>query len=278
MRPSSGSEMLVDRRGWRWLFALSVLTACARPPPPPEPSRPAAVRVPITPKPPSSASASDAGFRAAEDDAGPAFHRLPIAMPNGSCTLLVRARSFEETPDAWILQSVTWLSTESGDTCVEDVLFDTSDGDDPLEAGVIGKPGKHRASDAPAGGVLADLSFDGHPDLCIVAIWGAYNYSQRCFVFTLDQSRFVRNEELEEMIFMDVDEKQRVLRSAHRVSGPIYQETEKRWISGKLVTTKTTTTWVGEKPDGSPLPSGKSWFEEHVLKGDRLVKVRSGVR
>jgi hypothetical protein len=214
-------------------------------------------------------------------------HRLTFALGAGrNCSLLLRAQFFEETKDAWLIGNVRWLATEAGDGCAAGVLFDAATEtstaeEEPIESlqgGAIAKPGGSGLGDAAFGGLIEDVNFDGNADLCVVALWGAYNYSQRCFVFDAGDRRFVRTAELEDMLNLEVDARRRVLKSSHRAGGPVYEATERRWIDGKLVTTRRTVTHLGEKPDGTALPSGKSWVVEHALRGGKLVIVREGVR
>src|SRR5262249_55737330 len=134
----------------------------------------------------------------------------------------------------------------------------TSDIDrEPLEAGIFQKPGKKLPSDMsdPAvRNVIDDLEFDGYAELCMVVTAGAYNYSQKCWLFNRAARTFVRNEDLDPLIFVSIDRRNKKLTSSFRAGGPIYSKNEYVWQQGNLVQMLEETTVVGQKLDGSPLP------------------------
>jgi hypothetical protein len=220
----------------------------------------------------------------------PLVHRIEIVLRPASkpCTLLVRSAIFEDTTDYWMLGAVSHLATEQSAGCAAGVLFDPSvevvpEGEEPteaLEAGAMAKPGGRELSgEIPEGAVLADYDFDGSLDLCVKQSFGAYNFSQRCWLFDPTARRFVRNAELETMQNIEIDVSKRMLASSWRVGGPVYTAVQKRWIDGKLVTIREVLTHLGETPSGKPLPPGKSsWEVVSVRRGGKLVKQSEGPR
>jgi hypothetical protein len=289
--------MMVDvrRSGPVWLVALAALAigACAagtarrtR-----EEPRPA----PVTEVLVSTAESASTAPQLATADAAPVVeqrtaHRITLALGPAAkpCTLVIRSDAFEDAADHWMLHSIRYLASEQSAGCSSGVLFDASvevvpegqEAPEALEAGVIIKPGaKLTPDELPQGGVLADYDFDGQLDLCVTELFGAYNFSQRCWIFDKGQRRFVRNAELESMQQIEIDAGKKLLSSSWRVGGPVYTAVQKRWIDGQLATVREVLTHLGETPNGKPLPPGKSsWEVVYERRGGKLVKLSEGPR
>ena len=235
-------------------------SAPARPAPPPEPARPSVV------------------------------HRVAVQLrPGGArCTLAFDSEFFEDYHDWLTIGQVRRVTSEASPGCADGVLYDVTtelklrpDDPDPspLWVGMVVLPGHHLPPEETASfpNVLEDLNFDGYVDLCLVEYSGAYNYSQKCWLFDPKARKFVRHPELSEVLFPKVDRSKQRLSSSIREGGPIYSRSEWKWRDGKLVKTQQIVTTFGEKPDGSPLPAGfECWVVRSELRGDALVKLSEG--
>lgn len=217
-------------------------------------------------------------------------NRVSLTLEPGKreCTLVFDGESFEDHPEWFVVTSVTRIATENGEGCAESVFYDFSketrphpEAMDPqrLVAGSFHKPGQTLPQDAdgPFWNLTRDLNFDGIVDLCVVVMTGAYNYSQQCWLFDKPSRTFVRHTDLDDLIFLQVDEKKKKLTSAFRAGGPIYENNEYEWRQGKLVKTFQSISYFGEKPDGTPLSAGFShWLIRNELKGGKFVKTFEG--
>lgn len=262
--------------------------ACAGAPTP----TPAPTPIPIAsataaPEPAPLPSADAGAPEAPPPDPGPktGIHRwlVPLGGSVGSCTLALRGALFSENESTWFMAGIDRVETELGGGCAAAIVYEAKREDDYLSGGPIAKPGRlaEASADAggPLGGFLLDMSFDGILDLCLTAGVGAYAYSQQCWVFDPKQRAFVREPELDEMQWLEVDATNRRLSASFRVGGPEYRRLEKGWVGGELVTLRTVTTILGETPRGKPLPKGTStWEIVYERRGKRLVKVSEGAK
>jgi len=217
-------------------------------------------------------------------------HRVDLTLEPSKppCTLLLDGQLFDDHPEWFVITSVTRMATENGESCAGAVFYDFSKetrkhpeamDPEPLVAGSFQKPGKTVPADAdgPFWNLTEDLNFDGIVDLCVVVMTGAYNYSQQCWLFDKSARTFVRHADLDDLIFLKVDPQKKKLTSAFRAGGPVYENNEYEWRQGKLVKTFQSTSYFGEKPDGTPLAAGFShWLIRKELRGDKLVKTFEG--
>jgi hypothetical protein len=217
-------------------------------------------------------------------------HKVALTLKPGDapCTLVWDGKVFEDHPEWFTITSVTRIATEDGGACASAVFYDllketkrNPDDMDPMElvAGIFEKPGQKLPADVDTStwNVTEDLDFDDVADLCVVVMTGAYNYSQKCWLFDTKSRTFVRNEELDELIFMTVDRKKQILKNAFRAGGPVYENNEYKWQKGKLVNTYKAVSYFMEKPDGGPLPPGFGhWLTRYELRNGKLVKTFDG--
>ncbi len=237
-----------------------------------------------TPPPPAAPSEDDY-----EDDKTP--HKVALTLEPGKppCTLVFDGALFKNKPEWFVITSVSRIATEESGGCAANEFYNVKhekklrpdDMDpEPLTAGIFLKPGQTRPADLegdPVWNVTEDLNFDGVMDLCVVSMTGAYNYSQYCWLFDTNTRKFVRNTELDELIFMKIDPKTKKLTSAYRAGGPVYVNHEYEWRNNKLVKTYHSTSYFGEKPDGTPLAAGFShWVIRHELRNGKFVKTFDG--
>ena len=270
----------------RALGAALLISACTTGRPPPE-----AVVVRLPPAATASTAAAPSTTAPLTAPAASAAKRVTVDLGPGAraCTFTFEAALFEDQPNRFVVAGVERFATEASTSCAAGVLYDaaqakpaTAGEEEPeaLEGGVFQKPGRPQApepDEVSSWNLLRDLNFDGYADLCVVAMAGAYNYSQRCWVFEPERRAFRREEALDELIFLEVDEAKRQLSSGYRVGGPTYTTGTFGWQGRSLVKLTTVTTILGEGPDGKPLPKGyERWEERYERRGGKLVKVFGG--
>lgn len=227
-----------------------------------------------------------AGERPAPDEAGEAT--IVDVGPGVRCALVWDATTFEATDESWNAVGVRRIATRAGGGCQAAVLFDAAAElaacqrhhaasyceEEPLNGGTLWRAG---APEGNSGIELVDVNFDGHRDLCVEARMGAYNYSQRCWLFRPKEGIFERYEPLDEIIWMTVDADAKVLRHGMRIGGPAYMDQVLGWEAGELVVLERTETILGEDPHGQPLPAGYSRYETRwERRGGQLVKIGAG--
>lgn len=242
--------------------SVSAAPTAEAPPPPPEPS-----------------------------DDEPSPHKVSLTLEPGKppCTLVLEGDLFQDHPEWFVITSVSRMATEESGGCQAGVLYDLSketkahpDDMDPeaLTAGIFRKPGQTLpadVSDGPLWNLTEDLNFDGVMDLCVVVMTGAYNYSQQCWLFDTKSRTFARHRALDELIFVEVDQKKKKLKSSFRAGGPVYENNEYEWQKGKLVKTYQSVSYFGETPDGKPLSAGFShWIIRRELRNGKWVKTFEG--
>ncbi len=220
----------------------------------------------------------------------PSRHQVSLTLDHGKppCTLHFEGLFFEDHPEFFKIGNVVRIATEDSGGCAAGIVFDLStepaiDSDGlerhPLVAGFFKKPGQTLPKDVDAASwnEIQDLNFDDIADLCVVVETGAYNYGQRCWLFDEQTRTFVRHAELDDLIFVEVDHKTKKLKSAYRGGGPVYRNNEYEWQKGKLVKVFESIAYFGEKPDGTALPPGASfWLIRHELRGGKMVKTFDG--
>ena len=286
-----GVENMVDKRCMRRLASVGCagmgLIACGSPPVPPAPAAPPPV---------ATIDAIDEGIEPETEPPG-AEEPPPLPgelteielAPGKRCELAWEAGGFRAVDDGWVITSIRRIGTREGGACRAGIFFDgvaeaaegCTDGaadalcePEPLDGGVLPKSpplDEHRGMD------LADMNFDGYRDLCVQAFMGAYNYSQRCFLFRPAEGRFERYEPLDDIIWMSLDPDAKQIRHGLRLGGPAYMDQVLGWENGDLVVLTRTETVLGERPDGQPLPPGHSRYEiVYERRGGQLVKIREG--
>jgi hypothetical protein len=124
---------------------------------------------------------------------------------------------------------------------------------------------------------ILDLNFDGYADLCVdESSPGDHFYTQRCWLFDPDRRTFVREQALDPLIFVEVDEATKTLRSQRPAGGDVWVNTEYQWMAGTLMMTVEEVTRPTQ-PDGSALPLGfNRWRERKERRNGRLVPVVNG--
>lgn len=213
---------------------------------------------------------NDAGRVDAAEPEDVAIARVPVALGPGpaSCTLVFEASQASEADTHWTIVSIHRIRVEPGEGCVEAVLFDEerdrpTDPDEPsgpLEAALVPKPGKLDAfvaemSDGP-GSALVDVNFDGYLDLRVLRMSGNYTSTFRFWTYDPVSRAFASSLELDALFSPDFDASARTVSEGGRASGSMYFSATYQWIAGKLEPMTKVTTWLGEKPDGTPLPRG----------------------
>jgi hypothetical protein len=218
-------------------------------------------------------------------------HRLSLRIDPaaGACTIVMRSGTFTDGESSIVVAVIDRVFTEDSAGCKAGVLFDLAseppgspdEPNDALSGGVIALPGKlgevSKDADGPLGGFFEDLSFDGVMDLCVVQAYGAYNYSQRCWVFDKTTRRFARVPGLDEHLFLSIDVAHKRLISSYRLGGQAYTRLESGWVNGKLVTLRRVTSYLGETPSGETLEQGGVYEVVHERRGNKLVKVSERV-
>jgi hypothetical protein len=210
-----------------------------------------------------------------------------LAPDQPPCELEVEAGLVDDSEVDFAVVGVTRLATIEGGACSAGVLYDYAaeharDPDaylDPMMGGRLRKPGADVGDDWEGDDTchLEDLDFDGWADLCLVEIFGSYNYSQRCWRFDPSARTFRREPDLDPLTFATVDRANRRLESSRRVMGPVYEWQRHVWEQGKLVLDADEITYVGETPQGKPLtPPATEWVRRRERKRGKLVVVHDG--
>lgn len=199
--------------------------------------------------------------------------RVPYWTSKGAepCVLVVHSGTPIRQEQVITLPGVDRIAAEASTACVEHVLFDASrEGPDSelggLEALSVplfpgGVPEGDDGSMLPQFFAPADMNFDGYTDLKVLAIMGAYNAGFAMFVYDPARFMFVRNAELEGLLWPTFDEKTKTVSSGGRYGGPMYGSTESRWIEGALVDEKEVVSILGEDPNGLGLPPGYTSYQ-----------------
>lgn len=214
-------------------------------------------------------------------------HRLDVELQPGApgCRMVFDSGMYEDHQDWYTAAMISRIMTEASPGCAAGELFDVSketkahpDDLDPdvLQGGVFSKPGHPETDETKdSWNRFEDLNFDQYADLCVVNMTGAYNYSQKCWLFDPATRKFVRNAELDDVIFMAVDRKKKTISNFMRAGGPHYMQAEYGWIGGKLSVLWSENIILGETPTGKRIP-GMRWVVRHERRGDKLVKVKEG--
>jgi hypothetical protein len=293
------------------LLSLAGQVACGDGVSSPKARPPTAPAVPIAPEPAaidyaepvsSGASSAPAWPSASEPPPKPAApplvpHSTPIELaPGKSCTLEWTVSDFEELDDYWRVIVVRRIATVAGGACKQSVFWDLDAGigvgcdaslhdmfacdpsvpPDSLNGGILTKPGATPPQEA-MGVELVDWNFDGYRDLCVMDAMGAYNYSQKCWLFRPKSGVFERYEPLDDIIWAKPDPRTKTIKNGMRLGGPEYMSQRLGWERGELVVLERTTTILGGKPDGPPLPAGfDAWEIVERRVGGKLVQVSEG--
>lgn len=276
-------------------IGISAFVACTRTQVAPRP-------VVVTMAPPPSASVSanlppedpapNAAAPESSDTDPTPRHKLVLTVRPGDppCTLVLDANAFREEPEWFMLMGVSRMATESGGSCAASVFYDFATEPKqpmmeesealPLEAGVFCKPGQTLPKDMDGVTVwnrAEDLDFDDDTDLCVVTRTEGYLYDQMCWLFDASSRTFVRNDDLDALIFMTIDRKKKTLSNSIRSGGSVHHNNEYEWQHGELVNTKSSMTIMGQTMDGKPLPPGFShWEVRHERRKGALVKTFEG--
>lgn len=276
-------------------FALA-LCGCAggSPAPAPAPAPPRASAEIPPPPPPATAPAVDAGSSDAPGDAAPEAEPEPIvrgsfALRKGlaPCKFVFRAGVGSQNANGRYLMGISRIETEASEVCAAHVVYDAEserkrdpDALDALEGGFLPDPGKLDAARAEPEGpepVFVDANFDGYLDLAVGAVSGAYNRSSRFWLYDPASKRFVPSNELEALLMPRFDAAKKRVKAGGRAGGPVYVGSEHEWVGGKLETVWSETTYLGETPQGQPLPKGfRSWKVRYERRGGTQKKVHDG--
>ena len=205
------------------------------------------------------------------------------------CTLVLDGERFEDHPEWFTITNVTRMATEESGGCAAGVFYDLSKDikpdtswldSQPLAAGAFQKTEKPLPAEAeggPGSNRTEDLNFDGVNDLCVVQARGAYGYSQKCYLFDTKSRTFVHYPDLDDVVSMMIDRQKKKITNSYRVGGPVYENNEYVWQKGKLVKTFRETSYLFEKPDGTPLnPPFHHWLTKYELRNGKLVKTFDG--
>lgn len=285
---------MVHRIAWT-VLATSSLAACAAGSPspvtstPPTPADPAVIVSAVPASALASAPAPVVSAPLPDGDSEERVHRIDLELQPGApkCRLVFESGMFELQQDWFSAAMITRIATEASPGCAAGTLYDLSketkakpDDLDPdvLQGGLFRMPGRPETEETKESwNHFEDLNFDQNADLCVVNMTGAYNYSHRCWLFDPTSRTFVRNADLEEVIFMTIDRTKKTLSNSMRAGGPHYMRAEYAWIGGKLAVLWSENIILGEKPDGKSIP-GKQWVVRYERKGNKLVKVREGAQ
>ncbi|MBI3207173.1 MAG: hypothetical protein HYZ29_36890 [Myxococcales bacterium] len=175
------------------------------------------------------------------------------------------------------LMAISRIELLATDVCAAHVVYDAeverkaalAEALDALQGGFLPNPGKLGAAAALGEGpppLFVDANFDGYLDLAVEAMSGAYNSSSRYWLFEPSTKRFVRSTELEVLLMPRFFAKRKRIAAGGRAGGNVYVSSEHEWVKGKLETVWSQTTYLGETPQGQPLPRG---FREYRVRYER---------
>jgi len=231
--------------------ALTAVAVAPEPEPTPEPAP--------EPEPPPVATASSPPEVIIDLKA----HTTPLELaPGKTCEVAWHAARFEARDDGWWVISIGTIETIGGDLCTAATVYEDATekkvicGNAPpgeacdFESGFTGGfiPAGGSTPDREFQGVLfADMNFDGYRDLCIQVMMGAYNYSQRCFLYRPQRRTFERYPALDPVIWATLDPAKKEIRHGMRVGGPTYMSAKYRWVGDALVMTQRVVTTLGER-------------------------------
>jgi hypothetical protein len=201
--------------------------------------------------------------------------------------MIFDAGVFSEEADSFVAGDISRIATAEGGACAARALYDLAREPkdsygmeaEALAGGPFLKPSRPRPKDYDGNewDHFLDMNFDGYADLCVVVLTGAYNYSQRCWLFDPTSRTFVREKTLDEIIFMTLHPDQKVIEAGYRAGGPTYFHGEWAWQKKALVPTLEVWTTLGARPDGKDLPKGFThWVVRKERRAGRLVKVLDG--
>ena len=222
-----------------------------------------------------------------DEPTGPRRIRVVLAPDQPPCELEFDAGIVDESEVDFAVGGITRIATIEVGSCSEGVLYDLeaerarapNDELEALKGGRLRKPGADVGDtwDGDDTCRLEDVDFDGWADLCLVEIFGSYNYSQRCWRFDPSARTFRREPDLEPLTFATIDRANRRIESARRMTGAVYAWQRHVWEQGKLVLDADEITYVGETPQGKALkPPATEWVRRRERKRGTLVVVREG--
>jgi hypothetical protein len=270
---------------------LLVLSSCATPPPPGTPK-------PAPTAPPSSTAAPAAAPTASSSSAAaPPSITLSVPLASGAaCRLLV-----EGTGSVTRVDGIERITVEPSPDCEGGVLMDWS----AVENGVgqaYGGPVVHGdvpdPVTQPAGVQIADLSFDGEADVCVLTrsnglANGVIESFYACWLYDPAKRTFVLSHALSDLLWPVVDRAAQTItagvtfdsepgfRHRNKWIGPdIVTWGRYQWIDGALVPLERTVTRMTQTPDGRPLPPKASRWEtrERRTNGTRVTVFDGAVR
>lgn len=229
---------------------------------------------------------ADAVEPAREPEPAPVV-RASFALRAGlaPCRFVFRAGVGSTVDVGRYLMSISRIELEASEVCAAQVVYDAEAemkaapdrALEALESGLLPNPGKLAAAAGLREGpdpIFVDANFDGYLDLAVGAASGAYNRSSRYWLFEPSTKRFVQSAELEELLMPSFDAKRKRIKAGGRAGGPVYVSSEHEWVSGKLETVFSQTTYLGETPTGKPLPRG---FREYRVRYERRGKAQKKV-
>ena len=236
----------------------------------------------------STASASASASAVAKPEAAPELKsplRVELALRDGDppCTFVIEASLLSEDDLSYFVHGISRIAVEESPLCAAATLFDAEaearadpDAWGSLDGGRIPKPGHvfdaQADSDDESNLVTIDMDFDGHLDLDVREMMGAYNASHRDWIYDPQRRGFVRNEALEELMWPHFDAKKKLVTAGGRAGGPIYAGGEYAWNHGKLEAQEEFTTYLGQDPNGGPLPAGYNRWETRQRRVNGVMK------
>lgn len=241
------------------------------------------------PTPEDAGASADAAAPEPEPEPAPVV-RASFALRAGlaPCRFVFRAGVGSTVDAGRFLMSISRIELEASEACAAQVVYDAKAemkaapdrALDALEGGLLPNPGKLAAAAALQEGpdpIFVDANFDSYLDLAVGAASGAYNRSSRYWLFEASNKRFVQSAELEELLMPRFDPKRRRIKAGGRAGGPVYVNSEHEWVKGKLETVWSQTTYLGETPEGKPLPKGFSSYRvRYERRGSAQKKVFDG--
>ncbi|MCA9620805.1 MAG: hypothetical protein KC731_17395, partial [Myxococcales bacterium] len=286
----------MTERCFQLIVSAIVVTSCSTPSsgsPPERPPRvaPAAptTAAPTTLPPPAATPT------AAPDAPAPAFDTtLSVRIsPDLRCELAVRA--FLDPAEPSTLSSIERLAVIPSDGCAAAVLFDIRDEPDSVPAsggrvtiGHVADP-VHEV----AGVQLADMSFDGLTDLCV--LWFANGSGsvieqwRKCWLFDPETHTFTANDALSKLVWPVFDPKtktieagitlegERSMRFGRSWTGPdAFTHGRYRWAGDTLETLEETAIYLHGKPGDPTPPNGETWMTRDQRRGNQLIRVYDG--
>jgi hypothetical protein len=207
-----------------------------------------------------------------------------MSASGARCTFAFTGALVNDTPDFKAIASITHIAVEESTTCAAATLYDLEEARkvDPsadeggLAGGIWPLPGKHPDVDSPFGIETHDMNFDGFADLTVISLTGMFSYSHLDWIYDPATRTFTRDQALEDLSWPRFDTATKTVHAGGRVTGPVYEKSEHAWINGKLETTESVVTYLGESPTHQPLPAGYAYEVRHKRVKGALVKVHDG--